>query len=182
MRLAFLGLVAGVVMSAAPVTWTLAGVTFADGGVAGGSFVYDATTNAFSSINITTSGGAITGATYTVAAPISGTIFALYVTLPSGNLTGTPALFLVFSSPLTNAGGARTLLLGSAPANSSSEARCSDSVCFGPAAPSRQVTAGSIVGIPQISGVPAPTTWLLMVTGLVFAAFFMRRQRSAAIF
>ncbi|MEP7354005.1 MAG: hypothetical protein ABI824_12310, partial [Acidobacteriota bacterium] len=39
-------------VGAAPITWYLQGVTFADGGTASGSFVYDATTNVYSGVNV----------------------------------------------------------------------------------------------------------------------------------
>ncbi len=42
---------------------------FADGGTASGSFDYDAGTNAYSFVNITTSGGSLTGATYLALDP-----------------------------------------------------------------------------------------------------------------
>ena len=49
----------------APVTYTLSGVTFGDGGTASGSFAFDPVTLAYSSINITTtSGSTLTGTTY----------------------------------------------------------------------------------------------------------------------
>jgi hypothetical protein len=40
--------------SADGVTWTLSGVTFSGGGTASGTFVYDADTNTFSSVDIVT--------------------------------------------------------------------------------------------------------------------------------
>lgn len=43
--------------SAFPVTWTLSGVTFTDGGTATGSFVYDADTNTTSAWSVTVAGG-----------------------------------------------------------------------------------------------------------------------------
>jgi hypothetical protein len=50
---------------AIPLTWTLLGVTFYDGGTAHGSFVYDADLDSYSSFNITTTAGsAFGGATY----------------------------------------------------------------------------------------------------------------------
>jgi hypothetical protein len=49
----------------APVTRNLSGVTFGEGGTASGSFVFDSSTNTYSSINITTtSGSTLTGTTY----------------------------------------------------------------------------------------------------------------------
>lgn len=42
---------------ATPVTWTLGGVTFEDGGTASGSFTWDATTSTAGAFNISTAGG-----------------------------------------------------------------------------------------------------------------------------
>ena len=42
---------------AAPLEWTLLDATFDDGGVAFGSFVFDADTNTYSDISITTTAG-----------------------------------------------------------------------------------------------------------------------------
>src|SRR5258707_1392997 len=40
-----------------PVTWTLSGVTFSDGGTASGSFVYDADSNTLSTWSVSVAGG-----------------------------------------------------------------------------------------------------------------------------
>lgn len=51
---------------ATPVNWKLNGVLFSDGGTANGTFVYDADTNQFSAINITTTTGSVlSGAAFT---------------------------------------------------------------------------------------------------------------------
>jgi hypothetical protein len=81
-----------------------------DGAVANGSFVYDATTNTYSAINITTSGGTVlTGSTYTgipTGFLLASATGVLLVPNPSlGNLIGTPGLELFFGTALTNAGG-----------------------------------------------------------------------------
>ena len=48
-------------------------MTFDDGGTASGSFVYDAVTNTYSAINVTTTTGAtLAGATYTSLSDIAG--------------------------------------------------------------------------------------------------------------
>ena len=55
-RFCYLLLIA-VSMSASPITWTLQNAVFNDGGVATGSFVFDADTQTVVSYNIQTSGG-----------------------------------------------------------------------------------------------------------------------------
>lgn len=44
---------------AAPVTWTLSNVTYADGATATGSFDYDQSTNTYSNIHVTVAGGTL---------------------------------------------------------------------------------------------------------------------------
>jgi sugar lactone lactonase YvrE len=93
-------------------TWTLSGVTFAGGGTASGSFAYDATSNTFSSINITVTGAAFGDATYTALDPGFPSTSTELVAVPSilADFTNTPVLALDFTSPLTNSGG--TVALG----------------------------------------------------------------------
>ena len=50
----------GGVLSAAPVTWFLSGVTLSDGGRAFGSFTFDATTTTYTNVNIMTTPGTAT--------------------------------------------------------------------------------------------------------------------------
>src|ERR1700736_6020723 len=62
LKFRFAILAAGLLLScsaakANPVTWTLSGVTFTDGGIANGSFVYDAASNTISAWSITVVGG-----------------------------------------------------------------------------------------------------------------------------
>ena len=57
--------------AATPVHWTLVDFQFNDGGIAFGSFIYDADTNALTNIAITTTAGTIRdGATYGDASTI----------------------------------------------------------------------------------------------------------------
>lgn len=115
------------IASADDVTWDLSGVTFTDGGTATGSFVYNADTNTLSSINIVTSSGtAFGGADYTATDPGGYGPFSnelLFVTSGSGDLTGTPALDLIFDSNLTDSGGTVGLSL------LSGELTCGDAGC-----------------------------------------------------
>jgi len=164
---------------AAPVTWTLSGVTFADGGAASGSFVYDASTNTYSSVNITTTAGEnLPGATYHFISTFFASNYAVFVTLGSGSLTGTTALYLEFSSALTNAGGTVPLVVGPTFTVQSDEGTCPNSTCSTGAAPSRQVSAGSVVGTPAgVPSTPAPSTWLLVIIGMSLAVLYMTWER-----
>jgi hypothetical protein len=94
---------------AAPVTWNVTG-TFVGGGTVAGSFVYDADTNAYSSINITTTAGSEPGAFYTATSPLFTNSPTQFVAVTAaGRGAGNPRLVLEFSPSLNNAGGVRTL-------------------------------------------------------------------------
>jgi hypothetical protein len=116
---------------AVPVTWTLHNVVFQDGATVSGSFVYDADTNTYSAVNITTTTGPIrTGATYTfvcttpcdLIAP-SDQVVAFLTTSPATDQTGLPVLqYIFFNAPLTNAGAKTIAVLAG-------EASCVDTTC-----------------------------------------------------
>ncbi len=149
-----------------PVVWQLSGVTFADGGTASGSFVYDASTNTYSAVNITTTPGTTitTGATLQYVSPgvtPSATGF-LSGASNAADLTGTRAFALFFAAPLTNAGGLVTLA-------TSQEASCANATCGSPAAPARFTNAGAVNGT-AASPVPAMAPWALAATALLLAA------------
>ena len=173
MRLSLLKILLGlgvcsVFASAAPVVWTLSGVTFSDGGTASGSFIFDADTNTYSSINVTTTSGSVrSGATYLFQN--GGGAGALGMVTASGNLTGTPDLALSFSSSLTNAGGSRTL--------AGFEATCQVAACSSQVAPLRNVTAGSIQSAP--APVPLPPTVILTLAGVGLMGLNQARRKFA---
>src|ERR1051326_2147724 len=108
---------------AIPITWNLSGVTFADGGTASGSFVYDADTNVYSFVNVTTTNGSSrTGATYhfvcgqdvptcTGVNPATSGIY-LNLTSNAANQTGLPAFSVAFTPALSNIIGTRTVSFG----------------------------------------------------------------------
>jgi hypothetical protein len=171
-------LVGSVPALAVPVTWTLSGVTFNDGGVATGSFVYDVDTNQFSAINlVTTTGSLVSGATFsfdcqspcTGSAPTS--VFDLYLTTPpSNNLTGTAALDLVFTPGLSNAGGTVTL--------QGTQVTCSSATCSGGiSAPIRVTTAGAAVSKSAAAIMPTPTMsfFALLFLGLMLVLCLLPR-------
>ena len=151
--------------SAKPVVWTLSGLTFSDGGAASGSFSYDADTNTYSSVNITTTAGSVvlTGATLQYVAPGLPPMSAQVLTAASnaGDLTGTRAFALFFSPALTNAGGTVTI--------TGQEASCLDATCSAPTAPSRLVAAGHASGLSN-ADVPALSPRAMAVTVLLLAA------------
>ena len=124
--------------AATPMTWFLTGFTFADGATATGSFVFDASTHSFSSVNIATTTATRTGATYNTLSTglIPDATGALFDTSVAPNQTGLPGFFMFFSSPLTGAGGTSTV--------TGKEADCADPGCSTPTGTMRLITAGTV--------------------------------------
>ncbi|HEX3666919.1 MAG TPA: PEP-CTERM sorting domain-containing protein [Rhizomicrobium sp.] len=100
------------------VTWTLQSVTLQDGGTITGSFIYDANTNTYSAINITTTGLYLSAFDNSdlKASTVSGLVLE----------NGTFVLQLNAVSAFTNAGG--TILINTA-GLSSYEGECSNATC-----------------------------------------------------
>ena len=112
MRLIRFALFATVVASlavATPRTWYISNGTFDDGGTYSGSFVYDAATNTYSSINLQTAGGTVWYASAFTAldAPFTSNASFLYLLPASGQATylNGPILYFAFSAPLPDANG-----------------------------------------------------------------------------
>ena len=156
---------------AVPVQWTLSNAVFDDGGTASGSFVFDAATNDYSNIAISTVAGTSGSAfTYANIPPVffknPGQFFGVSAT---GDLTGAGQLFLNFSGPMTDAGGTLDIVL-----SSSSQAVCSNADCTFISTPFQRFVSGSIVSSP-VSAVPLPAGLALGLTGM--AAFGAARRR-----
>lgn len=131
--------------SATPLIWTLNGLAFDDGGTASGSFVYDADSNHFSAVNLTTTAGSnLPGATfhYVCTSPCVATTWSdsEVVFLFAGaatDLTGAPAFALSFTPTLDNSGASAAVRGG--------ETVCIDAVCSGgDESEVRSVTAGGV--------------------------------------
>lgn len=167
---------------ASPILWTLSGVTMVDGATAAGSFVYDADSNVFSQINVTTAGGSIfAGAHYIGQPPVPGLNLPDRLILVTSavpiNFLGTPALALYPSVVLTNAGGVVGLLGGIR--SNSLETTCgvlwSAMDCDAPGPVQRFFTSGQLTA----SAVPEPTSFCLTALG-VFVTCWVRRARTAS--
>ncbi|MEO1574163.1 MAG: hypothetical protein AAFU65_04300 [Pseudomonadota bacterium] len=142
---------------AVAVTWVLQDVVFDDGGTAFGSFVYDADTNTFSAINVTTTdGSALAGSVYQFANFEAGVLDADSVLLVAAANpgSGTPAFNMNLDEAMTNAGG--TISLAMAPPPLAFESTCLTSVCDSFFSIDRVIVSGSITAVP----VPA-AVWLM---------------------
>jgi hypothetical protein len=147
--------------AAAPATWYLSGVTMADGAVANGSFVYDATTNTYSSVDITTSGGTVfTGAHFIGLVPgFSTSTFILPVTTPgAANYFGVRDLPITFGAALTDAGGTVAINTAQIAPFVSTETTCVNAGCSGPPPATRNnIVAGVVTTTVPVPPVPVPT-------------------------
>lgn len=151
----------------APIEWTLSNVVFDDGGVAFGSFVYDAETDTFTDVYITATGGSTFGET--IYSSSNGTfVYGLgndsqIVAVPDWpppDPTNFITLLLEFQGPMTDAGG--TLGINGP---GSAELICTDQTCSTYSA-FRGVLSG------QISTVPIPAAvWLFFSAVAVLSAF-----------
>jgi hypothetical protein len=164
---------------AVPVTWTLHDVVFSDGAVATGTFVYDADTNTYSSVNITTTTGLVrTGATYAFVctlpcvdgSPPSSTGASFLTTSPASDLTGLPIfVFASFDGPLTNEGAKALRILVA-------ELSCADANCTEPDQP---VRGGEGLITTHAAPIPTLSEWatILMVLSLVAVGIWQLARR-----
>ena len=155
-------------VSANPILWNLVGVTFDDGGTASGSFVYDADTNTYSNISITTTAGsAFGGATYTLINDVADgpTASGIYLVTSVPATPGMPGLIMGFLN-LTNAGG--TI---SPPNFSISEG----TIYTNPRGLLPQRSNLALIG--GLTSVPEPSSFILSTIPLGALAFFALKRR-----
>jgi hypothetical protein len=174
--LLFLWLLPGCAAWATPVRWTLSGVTFSGiGGTASGTFVYDADTNTYSQVDITTSAFSILVNSTPLPVPAPHyTGVNTGSTSTSASFTGGGAnLTLNFAQPLTNAGGSIALVTTVS----------GGSVEFVPSSGplvQRLVNGGAVttvVPVPTLSETSVVCAALLLAAG---AAVLLRRRAAAA--
>lgn len=148
--------------SADGITWNISGVNFfIDGGTVTGSFNYNATTNTYSAVNVTSTAGLFLGGTsYSTVtdAILSGSTVLGLGQNPffDGNLAGQSVLELFFNDPLTNAGGTDQV--------SVFEVFCTDANCMLPIIRST-LLPGTVTTSPV--GAPEPGSLLFLASGLV---------------
>jgi hypothetical protein len=152
---------------ATPITWTLQNVVFDDGGIATGSFTYDADIDTLTSVAITTTAGSVRGGNaYGVGTPnASDTLFDAVDTFPV-QLGITPRLIFSLATPMTNAGG--TVAIGTP---FRLELTCAGAGCTVPSQ-QRLIVTGSIT-----TNAPEPTAMLLF--GTAAAGLLARRRRAS---
>ena len=124
--IAALSMVCVLSANAAPVVWTLDGVTRSDGGTVTGSFTYDAVADTYSAINIISTPGSssVPGEAYGTPIQAESTFLYMARTPVPADLTNQNVIFFDYSA-LTDAGGTSTLQV------SSSEVLCPSSDCTG---------------------------------------------------
>jgi hypothetical protein len=167
---------------ALPIQWTLVGVTFSDGATAFGTFVYDADTNEYTDINITTTTASRPGAMYAFVcvAPCTGVMPGQngelnLTTSPSSDQTGLPGFALSFFPPLSNSGGFRAVL--------ALEADCSNSTCVAPTGTERFAGGSVVAQVVNPTPAPALSSSSLVLSVLLLAAcggFGIAAQRRSA--
>ena len=157
---------------AAPVTWTLQNVVFNDGATASGSFAYDATTQLYSAINVSTTATGGIPATVFLYKSIFGApgSNAVFLDSNAADLSGSHDLTLFFSTNLTNAGGTIPLQ----PAQRGFITTCDNSFCGTVVPPSSDITSGSVTTNP--TAVPEPVTASMILLGLLGTVVARRRR------
>lgn len=133
---------AGTLSAGVAATWFLDGVTFADGAIATGSFVYDPITNSFSNVNITTTSSTRNGSTYKTVSPgfLPDATGVVFNTSAAPNLTGLPGFGMFFSPELSGVGGTSAV--------TGQEANCADQICSAPTGTTRFIASGNVTTIP----------------------------------
>ena len=181
--------------NAAPVTWVLNDVTFASAevmgpgpydGTASGSFTYDADTNIYSNVNITTTGSGVWGTDNCGDSDLCGAYIRatnLYAPLTATSLQITPTssdpldstgyygISLQFESALTNAGGTVQLYTAG---GTDGEGVCKYSDCLPEGAAGVTAFRGFSGG--SVSSIPIPAAAWLFGSALIGLAGIKRKK------
>jgi len=164
------------VANAVPVTWRIDGVlAFEDGGTVSGVFTYDADTNEYSDVAITTTDGSLlNGFSYNLLDPRPSNNSendALYlISTDAPNFPNAQVLNIDFEFAITNAGGTQ-------PIRGINEYSCGPANCTGPSIYRYEDNSGYPGFSGTVSSVPIPTAaWLF---GSALAGLGWARRRVA---
>ena len=167
---------------AVPIEWTLADVTFDDGGTASGSFVHEADTGVYSNVRIVTTAGskgkaATIQAWCTTAACLRNPLETIFTSaVDQRDLTNAPYFNLELLTVLPNA--PTTLNIENV-----ASATCSDATCQGNWNDLRMGFTGTLVGAAYIApptsvnSVPTLNQWGLMLLASLLGGLTCWRQR-----
>lgn len=136
---------------------------------------YDADTNTYSAINITSTGG-VGPFTAIAAGPASSATNNYFIQTPAG--VGQNGIVFVTSSK-TNAGGTLTIITG---AGAGGLYTCLGVCTSGALTAGRHITAGTIVGVAP-AAVPTLSEWAMILFGLMLAggaALYIQRRQMIA--
>lgn len=167
---------------ATPIVWQLNDFDLLDGGVATGTFTYDADTNTYSDVLITTTAGIISGtpfsgATYTFvrndAFVSSGPLRVSLFPVAGPDYLGVSNFGMQFDGTLTNAGGTHGLTYYT-------EAICANPECSAVFSGARGFGGGMANNATVTARVPEPITLSLLGVGLIGLSL-MRRHKSADV-
>ena len=156
---------------AGPIQWTASGITFNGGGQVSGSFDYDADTNSFTNIDLTTPFDTNAFQYLDTSNPddTNSAGAFLFTDTASSDLTGAQVLYVVVNPALSGAGG-------TAPLAVLEEGTCANATCAGQPA-SHDTESGEFVA----SSAPEPGSWALTGAGgiVLSGVAFGRRRRTA---
>ena len=159
---------------AAPVVWTLNNATLASGKVITGSFTYDSDTNAYSNINLSSTGGVGPFTILMPNFPSNATTAILIQNPASPGQNG----ILIDTNAKTNAGGTLTISTSN---GAGGLFTCAGACTNGLWTSGENFTSGTIDGAPA-TPVPTLSEWALTALGLILAlaaAGMVQRRRIA---
>jgi hypothetical protein len=166
--------------SAAPVRWDLVGFAFNDGGTASGSFVFDADTSTYSSIDIVTTPGSLLSGTHYGAlasawgAAAPGSINA-FTSAILDDYTGAPWLRIDAQIGFNASPGTvvtQWLDVGA-------ESFCGNADCSSASSSGRETVAGYLVA--SEAPVPEPQTYAMLLAGVGLLGLYARRRSTSSI-
>jgi hypothetical protein len=152
--------------SAAPVNWSVDGLSLTDGSTVAGGFTYDAGLDLVSDISILLTTGS-PGSPFTLTNlfyPSAGGSYFLFTETAAADYTGQATLWITVSSPLTDAGGVAPINL----ANGYGWGICSIPNCTAASNP------GDLTG--SLFSVPTPGSLSLVAVALLGAGSARRRK------